>query len=532
MSRFVRPSKYRHVYGVPAKRDLCFDNVKPSRNANDCNYVKANPRFISLCWEASGGGAFAVFDQKTDTGKIAAQPNLFMGHKSAVLDIDFHPFDDYIIASGSEDTKINVWQIPEVINAPQSTPATVLTGHNKKVTLLQFHPTANNVLASVSADLTVRLWDIEKGQQRSELSGIDDLIQAISFSADGAQLAVTSKDKKLRIFDVRTGKAAHVVANHEGVKNQRVVWLGNSPRVATTGFSKTSDRQLIIRDINNFAEPLVLENVDTSSGVLMPFYDDDSKILFLAGKGDGNIRYFEMTEDKPWQFLLSQYSSNEPQRGMGWLPKRGVNVSNCEIARVYKLAANHVEPISFVVPRKSDSFQEDLFPDCISGEPALTSDEFFDGKTALPLRVSMQGGAAEASRKTFSFASASVSAPAAAAEEKPASHEGPRSVASKPVDSAPAAQPVRASPPPVDDTTKLELEAAKAEQARLQDEVSKLQHEVERLHEQLSELSTHNKELQNELLSKDDLINQLSQAQVEEYSEVNGDYSDVAVEAE
>ena len=119
-SRFVvRPSKYRHVYGQPAKRSECFDGVTPSRNANDSNVVKANPVFVGVNWEASGGGAFAVLNQKTDVGKLSSSPNLFTGHKAAVLDIDFHPFNDYIVASASEDTKVNVWQIPEVIDAPQ-----------------------------------------------------------------------------------------------------------------------------------------------------------------------------------------------------------------------------------------------------------------------------------------------------------------------------------------------------------------------------------------------------------------------------
>ena len=122
MSRFVRQSKFRHVYGQPAKRSESFDNVRPSRNANDSNVVKANPLYVAVCWEASGGGAFAVLNQKTDVGKLPAQPNLFTGHKAAVLDIDFHPFNDHIIASASEDTKVNVWQIPTVIEAPQVRP--------------------------------------------------------------------------------------------------------------------------------------------------------------------------------------------------------------------------------------------------------------------------------------------------------------------------------------------------------------------------------------------------------------------------
>ena len=114
MSRFVRASKYRHVFGTGTKKDVSIDNVKPSRNAWDSNLVKANPRYIACCWEAAGGGSFWV-GANTTTGKLPAQPPLFQAHKAVVLDIDFHPFNDYIVASCSEDTKVMIWNIPEEI---------------------------------------------------------------------------------------------------------------------------------------------------------------------------------------------------------------------------------------------------------------------------------------------------------------------------------------------------------------------------------------------------------------------------------
>src|SRR5688572_16615500 len=69
--------------------------------------------------------------------------------------------------------------------------------------------------------------------------------------------------------------------------------------------------------------------------------------LFIS---DGNIRYYEFENDE--LHYLSEYKSSEPQRGMSFLPKRSVNISECEIARAYKVANNLIEPISFVVPRK------------------------------------------------------------------------------------------------------------------------------------------------------------------------------------
>ena len=36
---------------------------------------------------------------------------------------------------------------------------------------------------------------------------------------------------------------------------------------------------------------------EQASGTILPFYDPDTHILFLAGKGDGNIRYYEVIAD-------------------------------------------------------------------------------------------------------------------------------------------------------------------------------------------------------------------------------------------
>ena len=35
---------------------------------------------------------------------------------------------------------------------------------------------------------------------------------------------------------------------------------------------------------NNMSKPLKMETIDSSSGVLLPYYDYDTRIMFLAGK--------------------------------------------------------------------------------------------------------------------------------------------------------------------------------------------------------------------------------------------------------
>ncbi|KAI8357802.1 hypothetical protein BD560DRAFT_406147 [Blakeslea trispora] len=408
MAFFVRPSKYRHVYGTCAKRDFCYDNLRVSANAWDTNMVKANSRFISVNWQASGGGAFAVIPH-SQVGKLPENYPLYRGHTGPVLDTDFNPFNDYVIASGSEDSKIMIWAIPEQYEEDQTDiePILKLSGHGRKVGHVLFHPVAENVLASSSTDLTIKLWDIEKGVERQEITGHGEIIQSMAWNYNGSLMATTCRDKKLRIFDVRSNKIVQEGPGHQGIKASRVVWLGDMDRLATTGFSRMSDRQLNLWDTNNLAKPLKSEFIDTSSGVIMPFYDADTKMLYLAGKGDGNIRYYEYDNDV--MYPLSEYKAIEPQRGMAFLPKRALQVNECEVARAYKVGTTLIEPISFTVPRKSDAFQADIFPPCISDEPSLTADEWFEGKDANPKLINLEEGFTAKAKKEFT--------PSAPAEE-------------------------------------------------------------------------------------------------------------------
>lgn len=55
------------------------------------------------------------------------------------------------------------------------------------------------------------------------------------------------------------------------------------------------------------------DTIDSSSGVVFPFFDPDTNIVFLAGKGDGNIRYYEVVDEAPWLHFLNQFISGNPQ---------------------------------------------------------------------------------------------------------------------------------------------------------------------------------------------------------------------------
>ena len=217
---------------------------------------------------------------------------MFRGHTAAVLDTDWSPFDDSLIASGSDDGKLFIWKVPDGFTVytdaeevPDVGPLNRLTGHSRKVGHVSFNPSAANILASSSGDYSIKLWDVEAGKSPLALKH-KDIVQSLSWSADGSQMVTSCRDKKLRWWDVRQQQPIFEVAGHPGAKNSRVVWMGEHDRVATTGFSRMSDRQLGLWDTRNPKEPIGgFQILDSISGVCIPFWDDGTQCLYLAGKG-------------------------------------------------------------------------------------------------------------------------------------------------------------------------------------------------------------------------------------------------------
>jgi coronin-1B/1C/6 len=441
--RFVRASKYRHVFGKSSRREFCYDNIRISRNAWDTNLVKANPEYLSVNWESSGGGAFAVIPLN-EKGKLPDLIPLFRGHTSAVLDTDWNPFNDSIIASASDDGKVMIWEVPKdfTLFTDAEEPADVhpvlkLTGHSRKVGQVCFNPAAENILASASGDLTIKMWDIG-AQSAVHTLKHPDIVQSLSWNATGTMMVTTSRDKKLRVWDVRQERPAAEHAGHTGAKNSRAVWMGEQNRIATTGFSKMSDRELALWEPGNSSPIGGFHVLDSISGVCMPFWDDSCNCLYLAGKGDGNIRYFEYENDK-FEFL-SEYKSGDPQRGLAFMPKRGVNVHENEVMRAFKTVNDqYIEPISFTVPRRAETFQSDIYPPAVGSKPALSAEDWLSGKEALPPKIEFEsiyeGGAPK--EVPADYKPAASPAPAPAPVPKPA-----------PKEPEPAPAPAARSPPP------------------------------------------------------------------------------------
>eukprot|EP00759_Apiculatamorpha_spiralis_P003404 PhF_6_TR11594/c0_g1_i1/m.18771 len=393
----TKVSKYRHAKFSAVKKEQCMLDAKPSTTVWDLsNSVAANSSVLALPWASTGGSRVTIL-KHTDLGKLPSKVPQLLGHTSPVIDLAFNPFVESILATGSEDSTIRIWNVPPTgLTGDVSDSLLTLSGHGKKVGILQYHPSAANVLASASMDNTVKVWDLEKGLDRLTCALHGDQILSLNFNLDGSLVNTTCKDKKIRVIDLRSNTCVGEAISHEGLKAQRSVWAKRSNMIISVGFNKDQYRQMMVWDPRNItAGPAFVEDLDRLGGIMMPLVEEDTGMLYLAGKGDTTIKVFEVTssfEEKPPIIFASDQPGQDTQKGLCFLPKTTVNPRNCELSKMIRVTGNTIQYLSMSMPRKlaATEFQVDVYPPTFSSEPALTASEYFGGGNAVPKTVSLQ----------------------------------------------------------------------------------------------------------------------------------------------
>jgi WD40 repeat protein/tRNA A-37 threonylcarbamoyl transferase component Bud32 len=151
---------------------------------------------------------------KTSSPETFALVNTFTGHSYWVDSVAFSP-DGQILASGSDDKTIKLW------NIPTGQLKTTLTGHSTPVNSVAFSPDGQT-LASGSYDHTIKLWNIPTGELKTTFTGHSNVVDSVAFSPDGQTLASSSWDNTIKLWNIPTGelqmtltglsKSAHSVA--------------------------------------------------------------------------------------------------------------------------------------------------------------------------------------------------------------------------------------------------------------------------------------------------------------------------------
>ncbi|NXC97615.1 CORO7 protein, partial [Certhia familiaris] len=296
-------SRFRHAQGRVLHRDQHLTNLRglSLTTPGECDGFCANHQRVALPL-LSAGGQIAVLEL-SKPGRLpdAAVPTIQNG--AAVADLTWDPFDPRRLAVAGEDARIRLWRIPEGgLQETLQEPEAVLRGHTEKIYSIRFHPMASDLLVSSSYDMTVRIWELNAGREVLCLQGHTDQIFSMAWSLDGKKLATVSKDGRIRLYEPRhSSQPQQEGPGPEGGRGARLVWVCGGDYLLVSGFDSRSERRILLYQAQALSEgPLSVLGLDVAPSTLLPFYDEDTSVVFLTGKGDTRVFLYEVTPEPPY----------------------------------------------------------------------------------------------------------------------------------------------------------------------------------------------------------------------------------------
>lgn len=163
------------------------------------NEFKASNHNITAVAYGRQGNIFATagYDEsiilRNSQGEITKR---IKGHKDLVASLVFSPDDNHVVGGGYKG-EVFVW------NIDSGNLTFRLTGHKRKITSVDVSP--QGIIASGSDDKKIMLWNITTGKHIQTLDPQGSEISSVSFSADGTKLASGSKDGAVHLWEGKTG---------------------------------------------------------------------------------------------------------------------------------------------------------------------------------------------------------------------------------------------------------------------------------------------------------------------------------------
>ncbi|KAK4178156.1 putative sulfur controller 2 [Triangularia setosa] len=194
------------------------------------------------------------------------------GHTNGVTCLQL---DDHILATGSYDATIKIW------NIETGEEIRTLRGHTRGIRALQFD---DSKLISGSLDNTIKIWNWHTGECISTLQGHTDGVVSLHF--EGQLLASGSIDKSVKIFDFNSKEAFCLKGHTDWVNCTRL------DTASRTVMSASDDTTIKLWDLDTRRVIRTFEgHVGHVQQVLLlpPEYEPDDELLNgLNGVGDNS----------------------------------------------------------------------------------------------------------------------------------------------------------------------------------------------------------------------------------------------------
>jgi histone-binding protein RBBP4 len=217
-ARFMPQNPQIIATKTPTSDVLIFDYTKhPAKpEANGCNPelrlkghskegygLSWNPNLSGHLLSASDDHTICLWDIKSapkDAKQLDAK-NVFNGHSDVVEDVSWHLLHESLFGSVADDHKLMIWDTRRGNN---SKPSHTVDAHTAEVNCLSFNPYSEFILATGSADKTVALWDLRnlRVKLHSFESHKDEIFQVQWSPHNETILASSGTDRQLHVWDL------------------------------------------------------------------------------------------------------------------------------------------------------------------------------------------------------------------------------------------------------------------------------------------------------------------------------------------
>uniref|UniRef100_A0A2K5YRW6 Histone-binding protein RBBP4-like N-terminal domain-containing protein n=1 Tax=Mandrillus leucophaeus TaxID=9568 RepID=A0A2K5YRW6_MANLE len=118
-----------------------------------------NPNLSGHALSASDDHPICLWDISAvpKEGKVVDAKTVFTGHMAVVEDVSWHLLHESLSGSVADDRKLMIW---DTHSNTTSKPSHSVDAHTAEVNCLSFNPYSEFILATGSADKTVALWDL------------------------------------------------------------------------------------------------------------------------------------------------------------------------------------------------------------------------------------------------------------------------------------------------------------------------------------------------------------------------------------
>ncbi|KRX22889.1 putative histone-binding protein Caf1, partial [Trichinella nelsoni] len=193
-----------------------------------------NPNRSGYLLSASDDHTVCLWDVNappTDRNYLQAM-NTFRGHSTVVEDVAWHLMRDTLFGSVGDDQKLLIWDVRA--NGGQR-PAHVVDAHSAEVNCLSFNPFSEYILATGSADKTVALWDLRNAKLKlhSFESHKDEIFQVQWSPHNETILASSGTDRRLHVWDLsKIGEEQTVEDAADGPPELMFVHRGHTAKIS------------------------------------------------------------------------------------------------------------------------------------------------------------------------------------------------------------------------------------------------------------------------------------------------------------